>query len=146
MTASYTSKHGMISKSPEELYMLFCDMRPLCNMVPESYRKNMEADYDSLKISYQGINISVRISERRPYELIRLISVDSPIEFVAAIHFDRAIIPGKTDFCIHLDANLNFMMKTMIGSKIQEALDKVVEGLEMASEGKMPEMPNEFKM
>ena len=38
-----------------------------------------------------------------------------------------------------MEAELNFMMKTLLGSKIQTALDKIAEGLADASYGKMPE-------
>lgn len=145
MTSSYTSRHGNVSKSPEELYMLFCDMRNFSNMVPPQYKDNVEADYDNIKVNAQGITIAVRIDERCPYNLVRLISTQSPVEFVAAIHFDRQMTPGKTDFYIRLDVNLNLMMKTLLGNKIQQALDKLVESLEMASEGKMPDVPEQFK-
>ena len=48
----------------------------------------------------------------------------------------------RADFSIDLDANLNFMMKAMLGGKLQEALDKIVDGLVGASEGRMPDMPD----
>ena len=38
-----------------------------------------------------------------------------------------------------VDAELNFMMKTLLGSKIQTALDKIADSLADASNGKMPE-------
>ena len=53
--------------------------------------------------------------------------------------FDPASDPYKTDFQIILDADLNFMMKTILGSKLKEGLDKVVDGLVAMSEGRMPE-------
>ena len=38
-----------------------------------------------------------------------------------------------------LDADLNFMWKTILGSKLKDGLDKVVDGLVAMSEGRMPE-------
>ena len=55
------------------------------------------------------------------------------------------MVPGRTDFWIELDANLNFMMKTMLGSKLQQGIDKMVDGLVDASEGRMPSMPEDFR-
>ena len=55
------------------------------------------------------------------------------------MNFNPASDPYKTDFHICLDADLNFMMKTLLGSKIQKALDKVVDSLVDLSEGRMPE-------
>ena len=55
------------------------------------------------------------------------------------MNFNPASDPYKTDFHIELDADLNFMMKTLLGSKIQMALDKVVDSLVDLTEGRMPE-------
>lgn len=101
----------------------------------------IQADYDFLSITVQGFKISVRVDERRPYSLIRLGSSESPVEFVAVLHFDPSYIPDRTDFSIEVDANLNFMMKTFLGGKIQQGLDKAVDTLVDISEGRMPEMP-----
>lgn len=141
MTAHYTSKHGQVSKSPEELYMAFCDMSNFSRLMPEQQKAGIKADYDNLKITVQGFSIAVKIDERQPYRLIRIISVESPVEFVGVLHFEPSVLPGKTDFSIVLDANLNFMMKTMLGGKIQQALDKAVDSLVDISEGRMPQMP-----
>ena len=55
------------------------------------------------------------------------------------LHFDAASDPYKTDFGIVLDADLNFMMKALLGSKIKDALDKAVDAMVAMSEGRMPE-------
>ena len=62
--------------------------------------------------------------------------------------FDAASDPYKTDFHIELDADLNFMMKMVLGSKLQQGLDKVVDALVDMSEGRMPEGfdPSSMKM
>ncbi len=145
MTAHYTSKTGLVSKCPEELYMAFCDMRNFSRLAPAGVQAEINADYDSLNITVQGFTIGVKIDERQPYSLIRIISTQSPVEFVAALHFERSAIPGKTEFSIVADANLNFMMKSMLSGKIQSALDKAVDTLVDISEGRMPQMPKDMK-
>lgn len=141
MTAHYTSKHGQVSRTPEELYMAFCDMRNFSSLMPERQKAEVQADYDSLRITVQGFTVGVRVDDRQPYRLIRIGSSESPVEFVGVLHFEPSALPGKTDFSIELDANLNFMMKTMLGSKVQQALDKAVDTLVDISEGRMPKMP-----
>lgn len=143
MTAHYESKHGQVLRSKEELFMAFTDMRNFTRMVPDQVQSqvSLDADFDNLWATVQNFKIGVRIDERIPYTLIRLISTDSPVEFVGALHFEQSALPGRTEFFIVLDANLNFMMRTMLGKKIQEALDKLVQGLVDVSEGKMPDIP-----
>ncbi len=146
MTAHYTSKHGQVAKRPEELYMAFTDLRNFAQMVPQGQlQAEIQADYDTLSVTVQGFRIGVRVDEREPYRLIRLGSAESPVEFVGVLHFEPSEIQGRTDFWIDLDANLNFMMKTMLGGKLQQAIDKMVDGLVDASEGRMPQMPDNFR-
>ena len=146
MTAHYSSKHGQVAKQPEELYMAFTDLRNFAQMVPQGQLEaDIQADFDTLSVEVRGFKVSVRVDERQPYRLIRLGSAESPIEFVGVLHFEPSAIPGRTDFWIDLDANINFMMKTMLGGKVQEALDKMVDGLVDASEGRMPQMPDNFR-
>jgi hypothetical protein len=55
------------------------------------------------------------------------------------MHFDPAADPYKTDFQITFEAELNFMMSMLLGSKLQDAMDKMVDALVAMSEGRMPE-------
>lgn len=143
--AHYESRHGLVSKSQAELYMTFVDLSNFTRMLPEQYKDAIKADYDTLTASAQGFTIAVAVDERRPYDRIRIISTNSPVEFAVVAHFDASATPYKTDFWIELDANLNLVMKAMLGGKIREALDKVVQGLEDVSNGKMPEgVPVDF--
>ena len=126
--------------------MAFTDLRNFAQMVPtDKVQAEVQADFDTLTVTVQGFRIGVRVDEREPYRLIRLGSTDSPVEFVGVLHFEPSEIPGRTDFWIDLDANLNFMMKTMLGGKLQQAIDKMVDGLVDASEGRMPQMPDNFR-
>ena len=132
MTAHYSSKHGQVARRREELYMAFTDLRNFTQMLPANLQGSVTADIDNLRAVVQGFTIGVRVDG----------SSESPVEFVAVLHFEESSIPGRTDFSIDLDANLNFMMKAMLGGKLQEALDKIVDGLVGASEGRMPDMPD----
>lgn len=126
--------------------MAFTDLRNFAQMVPQGQvQADIQADYDTLTVTIQGFRIGVRVDDRQPYRLIRLGSAESPVEFVGVLHFEPSEVPGRTDFWIDLDANLNFMMKTMLGGKIQQAIDQVVDGLVDASEGRMPQMPDNWQ-
>lgn len=140
MAANYSSKHGVVSKSPFELYMSFVDMRNFVNMLPEDKKQGITADFDTLKFSVQGFNIGVKITTRSPYSRIEFDDNDAPFHFHVTLWFDPVSnFPDKTDFHIDVFADLNLMMKMMLGSKIQQALDKIVDSLVDVSEGRMPE-------
>ncbi len=136
---NYKSKKAVVSKAPYELYMAFVDMRNFIQFLPEDKKADVTADYDSIHASVQGFNIGVRVTDRVPYSRIAFADDCAPFKFALQMHFNPAADPYKTDFQIELDADLNFMMKTLLGSKIQGALDKVVDSLVDVSEGRVPE-------
>ena len=77
----------------------------------------------------QGFTIGVKVTRREPYNYIELQDDGAPFKFMVSLHFDPADDPLKCDFHIDLLADLNLMMKMMIGNRIQEGLDKIVDGL-----------------
>lgn len=138
MAVEIKSKRAVVSKAPYELYMAFVDMRNFVNFLPEDKKEGVQADYDSIHAEVQGFNIGVKVVDRTPYSRIVVEDDGAPFHFSVTVHFDPASDPYKTDFQIVLDADLNFMMKTLIGSKLKDGLDKVVDALVDMSEGRMP--------
>ena len=142
------SKHGTVSRQPHELYMSFTDLSNFVRMLPEDKREMITADMDTLSATIQGFNVGIKVHERVPYSRIELVDYGAPFAFHIELHFDAAKDdPYKTEFWIKLEADLNLMMKMMIGGKIKDGLNKIVDGLVDASNGKMPEGfdPSQFK-
>ena len=139
MAVEIKSKRAVVSKAPYELYMTFVDMRNFVQFLPEDRKQGVTADFDTIHAEIQGFNIGVKVTSRTPYSKIEYADDGAPFHFSLKLHFDPAQDPYKTDFQIVLDADLNFMMKTILGSKLQQGLDKVVDTLVDMSEGRMPE-------
>lgn len=138
--AEFKSKRAIVSKAPYELYMAFVDMRNFVQFIPEDKRGDVTADFDTIHATVQGFPIGVKVVQRTPYSKIEFADDGAPFQFRLTMYFDAASNdPYKTDFQIVLDADLNFMMKTLLGGKLKDALDKVVDGLVAVSEGRMPE-------
>ena len=135
----FESKHGTVSRQPYELYMSMTDLENFKRMLPQDKQDMMTADYDTLTVSVQGFNIGVKVHNRVPYSLIELVDYGAPFAFHVELHFDPSQLdPYKTDFWIKAEADLNLMMKMMLGGKIKDAMDKIVDGLVDASNGIMP--------
>lgn len=134
------SKHGTVSRQAYELYMSFTDMQNFQRMLPEDKKDMITATYDTLQAQVQGFNIGVKVHQRVPYSRIELVDYGAPFAFHIVLHFEPAMEnPYNTDFWINVEADLNLMMKMMLSGKIKEALDKLVDGIVDASNGKMPE-------
>lgn len=132
MAAQYTSKHGIVGRSQAELFMAFTDMRNFTQMVPPDQNISLEADFDTLTATAQGMSFSAKIVERVPYSKIVAEDRDAPFHFSITFHFDDGGA-AKTDFWVEVDAELNGILKMMLGNKIKEALDKMVDGMVDAS-------------
>jgi len=134
------SKHGIVSRQPYEMYMTFTDLENFKRMLPEDKQGEITATYDTLQATVQGFSIGVKVHQRVPYSRIELVDYGAPLAFHIVIHFEPAAQDAyKTDFWINVEADLNLMMKMMLSGKIKEALDKVVDSIVDASNGKMPE-------
>ena len=107
--------------------------------LPEDKKEGVTADYDSIHATVQGFNIGVKVADRVPYSKLEFQDDGAPFQFKLKMHFDPASDPYKTEFQIILDAELNMMMKMLLGSKLQKAMDQMVDGLVAMSEGRMPE-------
>ena len=139
MAVEIKSKRAVVSTPPYQLYMAFTDMRNFLQYIPEDKRADVQADYDSIHATVQGFEIGVKVKDRTPYSKIGFVDDGAPFHFNLTMHFDPTTDPYKTDFQIVVDADLNFMMKALLGSKLKDALDKVVDSLVAVSEGRMPE-------
>lgn len=134
------SKHRSVARAPYMLYMPFSDMRNFVAMLPEDKRQGVEADYDSIRGTVQGFSVGVRVEERRPYSRIVYKDDGAPFQFTIIICFDAdGGNPDSTDFHIDIEADLNFMMKMLLGNKLQDAVDKMVDAVADMAMGKMPE-------
>ena len=134
------SKHRSVARAPYMLYMPFSDMRNFVAMLPEDKRQGVEADYDSIRGTVQGFSVDVRVEERRPYSRIVYKDDGAPFQFTINICFDAdGGNPDSTDFHIDIEADLNFMMKMLLGNKFQDAVDKMVDAVADMAMGKMPE-------
>lgn len=134
------SKHRSVARAPYMLYMPFSDMRNFVSMLPEDKRQGVEADYDSIRGTVQGFSVGVRVEERRPYSRIVYKDDGAPFQFTINICFDAdGGNPDSTDFHVDIEADLNFMMKMLLGNKLQDAVDKMVDAVADMAMGKMPE-------
>ena len=134
------SKHRSVARAPYMLYVPCSDMRNFVAMLPEDKRQGVEADYDSIRGTVQGFSVGVRVEERRPYSRIVYKDDGAPFQFTINICFDAdGGNPDSTDFHVDIEADLNFMMKMLLGNKLQDAVDKMVDAVADMAMGKMPE-------
>ena len=114
------------------IFSLFSDLSLLVQNVPEEYGGRIQADKDSVHIEYKGIKFGIVVDRREPFSLVVLKDDgQSFLPFTISFFMDPVGI-DSTLFHIELTAELNFMMKMMIGNKLQEMVDSITDQIEKA--------------
>ena len=133
-----------ISVPAHALYTAFADMRHFVERLPEEKKQGITATSDTIEGEVQGLRMGAAISERIPFSCIKIKEYgQTPFQFEVSLFFDAADVQ-KTMFHMEVDAELPFMVKMLIGNKLQEMVDKITEQLALASEGKIS--PEDLKM
>ncbi len=136
----YESKQVTVARPADQLFAVVTDFR-LFGPVVQDKVEAWEATQDECSFRVQGFVIRLRIEEAEPCKMVKIVSAEgTPIQF--AFWIQMAALDGNTTrvkLTLHIE--LNFMLKMMIGGKIQEALDTMADQLAQASnfpEGTFP--------
>ena len=92
-----------------------------------------EATPDSCSFKIKGMKVGLRIAEKIVNKHVKIVGDGNslPIDFSFWIQL-KEVAERDTRVRMVLHAELNMMMRMMIGSKIQAGLDQAVEGLATA--------------
>ena len=92
-----------------------------------------EATPDSCSFKVKGMKICLRIAECVENKHVKIVAAEGgiPIDFAFWIQLHQ-VDEHDTRVRMVLHAELNMMMRMMIGSKLQSGLDQAVEGLATA--------------
>ena len=138
MTEDIKGKTIVINKPSYALYSAFSDLRNFTANLPAEYRDRLEAGQDSLLFKVQNLSFGARIHNRVPFSRIDLEQFgQAPFPFLLSLFMEPAD-DRTTWFHIELKAELNMMMKMMLGKKLQEGVDAVTEQIARAASGETP--------
>lgn len=127
--AEYKSNTVVVDRSPRDLFNMLTNVEGIIASLPEDKRQYVSVDGDNIIVEYVGFRIVINIKEKLPFSRFVLTDAEAPFHFTLTFHFDPAELLTQTTLWIEVFADLNFMMKTMLGSKIQEALDQMVQSI-----------------
>lgn len=128
----YTSRQQQIRRSAQQIYDVvsrFDNLTPaLADRVEE-----WQADEDTCSFKAKGFTVKLRMEERVAPKHVKIVGDDGgvPIDFAFWIQLQPAG-PYDTRLRLVLHTELNMMMKMMIGSKLQGAIDQIAEGIARA--------------
>lgn len=128
----YESKQQQVLKSATRIYPFISRFDMLTPALQDKVEE-WQADEDSCSFKVKGFTVRLRIVERVINKHIKISGDEGglPVDFSFWIQLHE-VNESDTRIRLVLHAELNMMMRMMIGGKIQGGLDKAVEGLAMA--------------
>ena len=130
----YESKQQQILKPASRIFP-FISRFDMLTPALEGKVDEWSATEDTCSFKVKGFKVALRIVERVENKHIKISSDDAgggvPVDFSFWIQLHE-VSEMDTRIRLVLHAELNMMMRMMIGGKIQGGLDKAVEGLAMA--------------
>ena len=129
----YESKQQQIFKPAAFIYPFISRFDMLTPALQDKVEE-WSATEDTCSFKVKGFTLKLRIAERAANRHVKITGDDGsgvPVDFAFWIQLHQ-VSDTDTRIRMVLHAELNMMMRMMIGGKIQGGLDKAVEGLAAA--------------
>ena len=128
----YESKQQQINHPASLIFPIISRMDLMTPAIQDKVEE-WEATEDSCSFKVKGMKVALRLAEKVENKHIKVVGDGGtvPMDFAFWIQLHQ-VSEGDTRIRLVLHAELNMMMRMMIGSKIQGGLDKAVEGLALA--------------
>ena len=126
---NYESKQQQILLPAEAVYAMISRFDNLTPALQDKVEE-WQADEDSCSFKAKGFTVKLRIIDKEAPKYVKITGDDGgvPIDFAFWIQL-QPVAERDTRIRLVLHAELNMMMKMMIGGKIKSALDQIVEGI-----------------
>lgn len=130
----YESKQQQIFRSAAQIYPLISDFSLLTPAVADKVEE-WQATADTCSFKVKGFTVRLKMVEKVENKHVKIQSDEQgggvPIDFAFWIQLHE-VAPTDTRMRLVLHAELNMMMRMMLGGKLQKGLDQAAEGLARA--------------
>jgi carbon monoxide dehydrogenase subunit G len=122
----YESKQQQINH-PAALVFPIISRMDLMTPAMQDKVEEWEATPDSCSFKVKGMKLSMKVAERVENKHVKIVSGEGgiPVDFAFWVQL-KEVAPNDTRVRMVLHAELNMVMKMMIGNKIQKGLDDAV--------------------
>ena len=125
----YISKQQQILRPAEQIYAAISRFDNLTPALADRVEE-WQADEERCSFKAKGFTVKLRMEERVEAKHVKIVGDEGgvPVDFAFWIQLHE-VSAADTRLRIVLHAELNMMMKMMIGSKLQGAVDQIAEGI-----------------
>lgn len=134
----YISKQHQVLRPAEQIYAAISRFDLLTPALADKVEE-WQATEERCSFKAKGFTVKLRMEERVEPKHVKITGDEGgvPIDFALWIQLHK-VDDADTRLRVVLHIELNMMMKMMIGSKLQEAVDRIAEGIAGAMNGAMP--------
>ena len=128
----YISKQQQIFRSASQIFPLISNFSLLTHAVADKVEE-WQATEDRCSFKFKSFTVALRIEEKVENKHIKITGDGGtvPMDFSFWIQLHQ-VAEGDTRIRLVLHAELNMVMRMMIGNKLQKGLDQAVEALASA--------------
>ena len=133
----YISTQQQILRPAEQIYAAISRFDNLTPALADRVEE-WQADEERCSFKAKGFTVKLRMEERVEAKHVKIVGDEGgvPVDFAFWIQLHE-VSAADTRLRIVLHAELNMMMKMMIGSKLQGAVDQIAEGIAKAMNGQL---------
>ena len=126
MLEKYESKQQQINRDAGTIYSVLSDFNNFTPLVADKVEGwSVEGDECSFRV--KGMNVGLRMVEKVPGQLVKIEATEaSPMGFTFWVQLKEAA-PYDTRMRLVLHAEMNMMIKMMVGSKLRDGIDQMAE-------------------
>lgn len=131
----YISKQHQILRPAEQIYAAISRFDNLTPVLADRVEE-WQATEERCSFKAKGFTVRLRMEEREAPRHVKIVGDEGgvPIDFAFWIQLHK-VSDSDTRMRLVLHAELNMMMKMMIGGKLQGAIDQIAEGMAKALNG-----------
>ena len=125
----YISKQHQILRPAEQIYAVISRFDNLTPALADRVEE-WQASEDRCSLKAKGFTVKLRMEEREAPKHVKIVGDEGgvPIDFAFWIQLHK-VSDSDTRMRLVLHIELNMMMKMMLGSKLQGAIDQIAEGI-----------------
>lgn len=128
----YISKQHQILRPAEQIYAVISRFDNLTPALADRVEE-WQADEEHCSFKAKGFTVRLRMEERVEPKHVKIVGDEGgvPVDFAFWIQLHK-VSDTDTRLRVVLHIDLNMMMRMMIGSKLQGAVDQIAEGIARA--------------
>jgi len=121
-----------VCRPAEQIYNLFTDLNNISANLPAdiSSKADITTTRDTLTAKVQGFDLGLRIEEKNPYSLIKMVQNGNALFSYTFLIKIESLGENESEFGLEMNTELPGMFKSLIGSKLQDMIDKLTDAIE----------------